>query len=64
MGNDYCVCIDKGYDNENDDNNKIRKRHFIGVSRGNDINNCNNSKRMNTEVCEYNKVSKIKGVNK
>ena len=43
------------------DSNKL---NFIGVSRGNDINNGNNSRIMNTEVCEYNKVSKIKGVNK
>ena len=33
------------------------------MSRGNDINN-GNIKIMNTGVCEYNKVSKIKGVNK
>lgn len=40
---------------------------IIGVSVDNNINNgnnCNNSKRMNTEVYEYNKVSKIKSVNK
>ena len=40
------------------------KSNFIGVSRGNDINNGNNNRIMNTEVCEYNKVSKTKGVNK
>ena len=37
--------------------------NFMGISRGNYINNCN-IKIMNTGVCEYNKVSKIKGVNK
>lgn len=35
MGNNYDVYIDKGDNNENDDNNKMRKRHFIGVSGGN-----------------------------
>ena len=62
MGND-----DYKY-NENDNyksNNVIdsNKLNFIGVSRGNDINN-GNIKIMNTGVYEYNKVSKIKGVNK
>ena len=38
--------------------------NFMGISRGNYINNGNNSRIMNTGVCEYNKVSKIKGVNK
>ena len=63
MGNEY------DNDNKSDnyksnniiDNNKL---NFIGVSEDNDINNGNNSKIMNTGVCEYNKVSKIKGVNK
>ena len=56
-------------DNENDNyksNNVIdsNKLNFIYVSGSNDINNGNNSKIMNTGVYEYNKVSKIKGVNK
>ena len=54
MGNDYCVCIDKGYDNENDDNNKMRKRHFIGVSRGN-ANNRNIWWNDNIKVSKCNK---------
>ena len=37
--------------------------NFIGVSSGNNINN-GNIKIMNTGVCEYNKVSKIKGMSK
>ena len=37
---------------------------FIGVSGGNDSNNGNNGKIMNIKVCECNKVSKIKGMNK
>ena len=37
---------------------------MIGVSGDNASNNGNNSKRMNTEVYEYKKVSKIKDVNK
>ena len=55
-------------DNKSDNyksNNVIdsNKLNFIGISRGNYINN-GNIKIMNTGVCEYNKVSKIKGVNK
>ena len=60
--------------NEDDNDNKSdnyksnniidsNKLNFIGVSGGNYINNCN-IKIMNTGVCEYNKVSKIKDVNK
>ena len=55
-------------DNKSDNyksNNVIdsNKLNFIGISRSNYINN-GNIKIMNTGVCEYNKVSKIKGVNK
>ena len=33
-GNNYCVYIDKGNDDENDNDNKKWKRHFINVSMG------------------------------
>lgn len=65
MGNNNDIYIDKNDDNENENYNKNEKRHFIGVSRVIILIMMIIVKKiMNKEVCEYNKVSKIKGVNK